>query len=163
MLDKLKEIGFSMHEVMEGTYSFVSGAGPAGEFLIRFEIDWGPDSIMDFVNPTAGEEVFGVVRCQGEFTAEQLVENAPCTGTLELSYISEQKLRYTLDFSGPDGKEYRYIGEKVNLRPWNLHKTHTTCYGTIYEKDTNKEVSTSTTFFKFKTIPSFIASFRLKV
>ena len=64
-------------------------------------------------------------------------------------------------FRDDQGTPYRYIGEKVNLRPWNLHKTHTTCYGTIVNLKNNKEVSKSIVYFKFETTPEFMASFRL--
>jgi hypothetical protein len=53
------------------------------------------------------------------------------------------------------------VGEKVNLRPWNLHKTHTTCYGTITNLKTNQEISKSIVYFKFETVPEFMTSFRL--
>ena len=94
-------------------------------------------------------------------TVGGLVNDAPCRGTLDLAYFTEAKIRYTFDFRDDEGTPYRYIGEKVNLRPWNLHKTHTTCYGTIVNLKTNKEVSKSILYFKFETIPEFMASFRL--
>jgi len=78
---------------------------------------------------------------------------------LELAYFTEGKIRYTFDFSAK-GKMYRYVGEKVNIRPWNLPVSHTTCFGTLVEKESGRLVSRSVTFFKLHTTPAFMASLR---
>ncbi|MGC8928886.1 MAG: hypothetical protein ACP5QK_13325, partial [Myxococcota bacterium] len=61
-----------------------------------------------------------------------------------------------------NGKRYLYIGEKVNIKPWNLPVSHTTCFGTIVERETNRLISRSVVFFRYSTIPSFLLSFRLR-
>jgi hypothetical protein len=98
---------------------------------------------------------------EGTVNVGGLVTDAPCHGTLDLAYFTEAKIRYTFDFKDEKATPYRYVGEKVNLRPWNLHKTHTTCHGTIVNLKTGKEVSKSILYFKFETLPEFLASFRL--
>ena len=65
------------------------------------------------------------------------------------------------DFKGKNGTPYRYLGEKVNIKPWNLHRTHTTCYGTITDLNSSKDISKSILYFRFRTIPAFLKSFRL--
>ena len=57
-------------------------------------------------------------------------------------------------------KSYRYLGEKRNLWPWNLHKTHVTCYGTITELESDKVISESVVYFPFSEMVTFLLSFR---
>ena len=90
-----------------------------------------------------------------------LVEEAPCRGTLDFLYFTEGKIRYTFDFKGKQGRPYRYVGEKVDIRPWNLPRTHTTCYGTISDLDSGREISRSIVYFRMGSIPAFLQSFRL--
>jgi hypothetical protein len=143
---------------MTGTHEFVGKAGPKGEFPFSFELDWGTDDLLAFINPLSGQsytaQATGVVR-MGEF-----VDEAPCDGTLEFCYFTEAKIRYRFTFS-VNRKEYEYIGEKVEIRPWNLHRTHTTCYGMVYDSKNRKEISRSLTYFKLETLPSFLTSFCL--
>jgi hypothetical protein len=96
----------------------------------------------------------------GWITVGGLCERAPCEGHLELKYFSEHKIRYLFRF-GADGHQYAYVGEKVNIMPWNLPTSHTTCFGRITAADTGKLISTSVVFFELRTIVSFTRSFRL--
>jgi len=91
-----------------------------------------------------------------------LCEDTPCSGTLELMYFDKKKIRYTLGFQVA-GTSYRFIGEKVNIRPWNLPVSHTTCYGTLTEAESGRLVSRSVTYFHMKTVPEFAGSLRLSV
>ena len=54
------------------------------------------------------------------------------------------------------GTTYRYVGEKTNLRLWNLAVTHTTCYGVVTERRTGKLVSTGTTLFHLRDLPRLL-------
>ena len=157
-LSRWTQSGFQIHEVMDGTHEFVSREGPAGEFPFSFELDWGCDRLADFLNPLRKERFF-TATSQGVIRVGGLVEEAPCQGTLELRYFTEAKIRYRMIFS-VEGKQYEYIGEKVGLRPWNLHRTHTTCYGVIYELASGKEISRSLSYFRLSTMPAFMMSFR---
>ena len=151
-------MGFRMHEVMTGTHEFVGKAGPKGEFPFSFELDWGTENLLDFMNPLSSQsytaQAKGVVRMGGA------IDEAPCEGTLELCYFTEAKIRYRFTFS-IDGKEHEYIGEKVGIRPWNLHRTHMTCYGVVYDIEDGREISRSITYFKLQALPGFLASFRI--
>ena len=89
-----------------------------------------------------------------------LCEKVACKGTLELRYFDQHRLIYTLDFDAA-GKRYRFVGEKVNIWPWNLLTSHTTCFGRLIEQDSGKLVSTSVTYFHLVRAPEFAASFRL--
>jgi hypothetical protein len=152
-----KRFGFKADEVMTGTHHFVGGAGPAGEFPMEFRVTWGTKHVADWANPFGGE--FMINDLEGVVTVGGLCENAPCSGRLELKYFQEGKIRYVFDFES-GGKKYHFVGEKRDIRPWNLHRTHTTCYGTLTEADTGKVVSESITYFKFSTMIPFMMSFR---
>lgn len=151
--------GFRMDELMRGTHRFVDRAGPDGEHPFSFLITWGPDGLADYFNPLS--EGFMVNRLVGTISVGGLCEDAPCTGSLALRYFQEGKIRYSIDFHGPDGKAYRYVGEKRDIRPWNLHRTHTTCYGTLTERDSGRVVSESVVHFELGQMLPFMRSFRL--
>jgi len=164
MLSRIKSLlergmGFQMREIMSGTHRFENGAGPNGEFPLSFDVVWGTDNIVDWINPKG--ERFLVNELKGFVSVGGLCEKAEVTGTLELRYFKDFKIRYTFEFDA-NGKGYVYVGEKVNIKPWNLPVSHTTCFGTIVEKDTNRLISRSVVFFRYSTIPQFLLSFRLK-
>lgn len=151
--------GFRVREVMDGTHEFVSREGPAGEFPFSFQLEWGADRLADFLNPFARDRYL-TADAAGRIRVGGLTDEAACEGTLELRYLSEAKIRYRLAFEA-EGQEYEYIGEKMGIRPWNLHRTHTTCYGVIYDLKTGKEISRSLSYFRIANLPSFLGSFRL--
>jgi len=160
-VQRLREgrVGFRMDELMSGTHRFVDGAGPAGELPFSFAISWGPDRMDGYLNPFS--EGFLVNRLQGSIDVGGLCEDAPCTGSLDLRYFQDAKIRYTIDFAGPDGRGYRYVGEKRDIRPWNLHRTHTTCYGKVTERDGGRLISESVVYFALDQMLPFVRSFRL--
>ncbi len=151
-------LGFRMDEVMSGTHRFEPGAGPPGEHPIEFRVTWGPDHITTWVNPR--QEEFLRQPLEGRITVGGLCSNVPCRGTLALDYFRGNRIVYTFDFA-VDGLEYRFVGEKVNIKPWNLPVSHTTCYGVLTEKETSKLVSKSVTHFRLNTALDFVLSFRL--
>ncbi len=152
-----KRLGFVMDEVMSGHHAYEKGQGPAGSLPFVFKATWGPRDLIKWLNPLGGE--FMKQPMKGWVTAGGLCEKAPMTGTLELNYFTEGRIRYTFDFT-VKGVAYRYVGEKVNIKPWNLPVSHTTCFGTLVEKDSGRLVSRSVTFFRFSTTPAFMASLR---
>ena len=150
-------LGFRIDEVMSGTHEFEAGFGPAGKLPMSFRVTWGPDDIRTWINPGSGE--FLTQPLEGTVTVGGLCKDAPCKGRLELRYFDEHALRYTFEFLGC-GVRYEYVGEKVNIRPWNLPISHTTCYGRLTEADTGRLVSRSVTHFRLHTAPAFVGSFR---
>ncbi len=171
MIDKLSDavknyagrIGFKMNEIMSGSHSFTKEYSSNHketdvERPMEFNIDWGPDSVTTWLNPFGGS--FMKQPAKGTMTIEGLCDEVPCEGTLELKYIQNQSIKYTLDFEA-QGMRLRYIGEKTNIKPWNVHKTHTTCKGKLYDKSTNRVVSESVTYFRLSTALDFVGSFRL--
>jgi len=160
LLDKIKNgrFGFKIDEVMSGEHEFEPGMGPGGKHKFEFRVTWGPQEVANWLNPKSSD--FLTQPLQGTVTAGGLCYEIPCQGTLQLDYFGERKIRYIFDFEVED-TEYQYIGEKVNIWPWNLPFSHTTCFGTVVEKDSRKLVSRSVTYFKLHTTPQFLSSFRL--
>ncbi len=150
-------LGFTMDEVMTGSHVFEPEFGTPEERFMEFNVTWGPKEFTPFINPFGDK--FLKNKLEGTVTIDGMCYNTPCEGTLELNYFSEAKIRYTFDFE-VDGKAYRHVGEKVNIKPWNLPISHTTCFGTVVEKETGKLVSKTLTFFKLKTSLAFIASLK---
>ena len=151
-------VGFCMDEVMSGDHEFEPGFGERGRRPMEFRVTWGPKHLGKWINPFGGE--FMTQPLEGTVTIDGLCENAPCCGTLELKYFTEHLLRYTFEFEA-DNKRYKFVGEKVNIKPWNLPVSHTTCYGVLTEAATGKLVSKSVTHFRMLTAPAFMASMRL--
>ena len=158
LLEKAKTWGFQMTELMRGEHEFVDPQYGEGKHFMEFEVDWGPEHLGIFLDP--GSEGFMRNTLSGTVTMGGLCESAPCQGTLDLQYHSTHKIRYTFEFEAR-GKRFQYVGEKVNIRVWNLATSHTTCFGTVVDMETGALVSRSVTRFLISTIPSFLSSFSL--
>jgi hypothetical protein len=93
-------IGFSFHEIMEGS---IERVGERFDRPFRFEVDVSTPNM-----------VARVAMCSAEgFTSlDGLAKHAATTGRLELSPFVEHRIRYVLDFTGDDGKRYRFDGSK---------------------------------------------------
>lgn len=154
-----RRLGFMLDEVMVGSHHFVNEAGPQGEHPMSFEVSWGSRRMLPYLNPLNPRFLSNFL--EGTVSVGGLVERARCRGTLDLRYFTEAAIRYNFTFKDDQGRALRYIGEKVNIRPWNLHRTHTTCYGTITDLNTNQEISKSILYFELQTLPAFLASFRM--
>ena len=150
--------GFTMDEVMTGTHRFEPEFGDDKERFMEFRVTWGPKNMTRFANPFGGG--FMKNDLAGTVTIDGLCYNAPCSGALELNYFSEARIRYTFDFE-VKGVKYHFVGEKVNIKPWNLPVSHTTCFGVLKEAESGRLVSRSVTFFRLKTSLAFLASLRL--
>ncbi|MBI2572142.1 MAG: hypothetical protein HYV63_34460 [Candidatus Schekmanbacteria bacterium] len=153
-----RRIGFKMDEVMSGEHEFQPGHGPGERRPMSFRVTWGPTNLFKWLNPWGDE--FLTQPLDGTVTVDGLCVDAPCSGTLALRYFTERKIRYDFRFSNA-GRSFRFVGEKVNIWPWNLHVSHTTCYGELVDETSGELVSRSITFFRFRTAPAFIASLRL--
>ncbi|MEW6077674.1 MAG: hypothetical protein AB1724_07680 [Thermodesulfobacteriota bacterium] len=154
-------IGFKLDELMTGTHQFTDGRTDAGvKRPLFFHITWGNSSLARFFNPFSGQFLLNEAR--GVITVDGLVNKADCTGTLRLLYFTERKIRYDLIFKDDAGKAYRYVGEKRDIWPWNLHRTHVTCYGTITDLETGQTISESVIYFPYRETLAFLLSFRLR-
>jgi len=148
----MKTLGFSIEESMVGTHRFSLSSV---EMPFRFDITWGTDDIK------AAWELGGVFSAIGTISVEGLCDRTSCYGALKLGYFSEGRLRYELFFSTPRLGECIYIGEKVNIKPWNLLVSHTTCFGTIELAESGQLLSRSVSHFRAKDVLKFAKSFKL--
>jgi len=153
-----RRIGFAIDEVMRGYHQFEPGHGPEGQLPMEFRVTWGNKDLSHFLNPLG--DGFLLSDLAGRVSIDFLCRDLPCRGSFELKYLSEHALRYSFEFEA-EGTEYSYLGEKVNIWPWNLPFSHTTCFGTLCEADSGKLVSRSVTYFKMTALPGFLASLRL--
>jgi len=129
-----------------------------GKQPFSFNVKWGPKNIVDWASPNSSTFLFnqmtGVVNIGG------LADNIPIIGSLEINYFKEQKIRYTYDLEF-EGKNYLFIGEKVNIRLYNLTTSHTTCFGTLTNQETGELISRSITYFRLKDSLRFLGSLRI--
>ncbi len=152
-----RRLGFATDEVMTGYHRFEPGLGPEGELPFEFRVTWGPPNLFRWLDPA--DEQFMQHHLAGTVTVGGWAEDIPCEGSLELLYFTEHRIRYAFTFEHGD-TAYRFVGEKVNIKPWNLPVSHTTCFGRMTELDSGKLVSTSVTHFRMRTLPAFLLSFR---
>lgn len=158
VIPRYQELGFTMVETMIGTHTFFPGFGPSGVHPMHFEVTWGSHDILQWLNPIGSH--FLVNFLEGTVSVGGLVKQTICRGSLDLMYFTQAKIRYIFEFSDSRKNTYRYVGEKIHLRPWNIHRTHTTCYGVITDLKTNQPISKSVLRFDLHTLPAFIGSFR---
>jgi len=150
-------VGFRIRETMSGEHEFRNGKGPAGRHAFAFRVTWGPDRLREWLDPTS--QRFLWQELEGETRIGGLCDWTPCQGTLELRYLGERRIRYSFDLQ-VDGTTYHFVGDKSDIRLWNLPTSHTTCHGTLTEVETGELVSVSVSTFKLRTLPAFLASAR---
>lgn len=152
---------FRATELMTGQHHFVDPAlGAPSDQPCHFRLTWGgPASQM--LNPLRRAAIrydaAGTIHFAG-LTAGDV----PCRGTIAIDYARAHQIDYDLAFD-VGGTHYRFHGEKTGvnpLRPIELVKTHTTCYGTLATAD-GRVVSRSVIHFLPETLSSFVKSFRL--
>ncbi|MCC6748666.1 MAG: hypothetical protein IT371_13480 [Deltaproteobacteria bacterium] len=168
-----RRLGFHVSERMTGTHRTLRELEPlepvspslgrpirvGSELPFSFEVRWGHPDLVHYLNPLKGD--FTKALLEGTVTAGGLCTAAPLRGTLDFRYVSEALIRYAFEFEA-HGRRFRYVGEKRDLRPWNLHRTHTTCHGTIADVATGQVISDSVVYFDLKELPSLVGSFRLE-
>lgn len=152
-------LGLRFDEVMVGTHRFTGNDMDQGDHPFHFSLTWGHKNLLKFLNPFSRE--FLVSEARGVITVGGLVDKADCRGRLRMLYFSEGKIRYELTFKDHRETPFRYVGEKRHIRPWNLHKTHFTCYGKVTNLNTGEVVSTSVVYFPYRETIPFLLSFRL--
>ena len=156
-------IGFKADEVMKGSHRLLvdlpEGKAKAGDELpFSFKITWGNPLLMSFLSPLSQEH--GVAPLEGWVTVGGIIGEAPIRGAMELRYLKDATIRYVFEFVAR-GRRYSFSGEKRDIRPWNLHRTHTLCRGSLTELSSGQRVSEVTVRFALRTLPAFLTSFRL--
>jgi len=139
-------IGFKITETMSG---YDDWSCP-----FEFTVTWGIDDLKKILN-----RKILVFDLDGYVTRRN--RKLKCKGYLTVDYFEKHEILYLLYFNDyyHTGKDYTYVGRKINIKPWNLLTSHTTCFGTIFDNKRQLQDS-NVTFFKLKTIPKFLSSFR---
>ncbi len=143
--------GFRVRERMSGWHGLADG--PPVRRPLRFEGEWGPDRLRDWLDPRSPAFLWQEIR--GTLTAVGLCEEAPFRGTLSLDYFGLRRIRYVLDFDVA-GRPHRPVGDKDGLRWWNLLVTHTTCAVTVTELPTGRLVTRGTVRFRLRDLPGLL-------
>jgi hypothetical protein len=145
--------GFRVRERMVGWHEFTEGRGPTGRAPLSFEGTWGPESVRDWVDPR--KPTFLWQEMEGTLTAGGLCDGAPFHGTLALEYFGLRRIRYTLDFEA-GGRTLRLVGDKENLRWWNLAVSHSTCFVTVTDLATSCLISRGVVLFRLRDLPGLL-------
>jgi hypothetical protein len=96
-------LGFQFRETMTGTYHLIDA--PLDERAITFTIGAKVDGLRKFVKDK-------LATIEGEIDAERLAEKRPIRGTLGLKLLDERRLPYEFTFTGDDGRDYKFRGQK---------------------------------------------------
>lgn len=141
--------GFKISEVLSGTHSFINSNE---QLPIKINITWS--NLLRRI-------LKGHFIIIGFATIGGLCDNAKVYGTLTISYLKFNKIIYKFNILPKNLFDTGYIfyGEKVNIKPWNLLTSHTTCFGTITDYN-NKLISRAVLHFKFISLPRFLSSVR---
>lgn len=151
-------LGFKIEEEMTGKHHFTEMSDLDGTHPMSFTAEWGPRSLSEWLNPS--EDEFLTHPMVGTVSVGGLCLDEEFAGDMQLRYFEDASIRYEFDFD-VDGTQYHYVGEKTDIRPWNLHRTHTTLRGEIIEVDSWTIISRSTLYFKLSSLPAMLLSFRL--
>ena len=142
-------LGFEIQETMSG---YDDNGDP-----FEFNVTWGIDDWKNIGKRPVNFDLKGTVLFNNQI--------CPCEGNLIIDYFETNSIKYNFNFIANINSTNRkliYIGEKINIKPWNLLTSHTTCFGVILGDYTKVLVIKTHTFFKLKTIPKFLFSFRLR-
>lgn len=119
-------LGFYFREKMEGS---VQRTGERFDRSFRFDFDVHAPSVLGFATTAVGD-------CTGTVRIDGLAKNVPAKGRIEISPWLKHTVRYVFDFTGDDGKRYRFDGSKrVTLRRHLVGWT--TLPGHVYDADGN--------------------------
>lgn len=154
--------GFAIQERMEGEgwLDFGSIELNRGTDPIYFDVVWGTKSIANLLYnayKNNGNMEF-CLKGYINFGPVTYGRELPCEGHLTINYL-QGFIQYVIIFT-QNGKEYRYLGEKVNIKLWNLLTSHTTCFGIVTDS-CGQLFHRSVTHFRLSSIPKFISSFKI--
>lgn len=131
--------GFRFDETMSGTYAFTDR--PELERPFSFSIEARADSIWRHMRTSE-------TTLRGTLEAPGLAEHAPIEGTLVMAPLTRRIIRYEFDFTGDDGRSYRFAGQK-DIRLLSPLASFTTLPASIYDAD-GHEVATALTRFDLR-------------
>ena len=117
----MKRVGFEFQEVMSGTYQLVGQPNQHGD--IRLDCKAAASSLVQHARD-------GLVELTGTLDMENVAEDVPVSGWIEIKPVSKKTLRYEFSFTGNDGQPYRFTGQK-DVKFLDLLRTMTTLVGPV--------------------------------
>lgn len=140
--------GFSFNETMQGTWT---RPGESEERGISFTITARAGSWLKHLRDRKAA-LAGTLRMEG------FANGVPISGELIIDPLIGRLIRYTFEFVGDDGKNYRFEGQKdVSLA--DVVGTMTTLPATITDRS-GQVAARALLKFDAKDLPGFLASFR---
>ena len=142
--------GLRFAETMSGTWEPIDKPGTRHPF--KFEVKAKAKSLWRHMRD-------GRADLEGTVEAPPLAASAALTGEITIRPIGGKFIRYQFEFTGDDGKRYRFAGQK-DIEWLDLRRSWTTLPGEIREGD--RVVGTCETRFDLKGDGfGFMRSFRL--
>lgn len=154
--------GVTFTETMSGTWT--GAAAGAGERAGAPPADERPFSFTATARVELGLAQLLEQRAslEGTVRAEGLASDRPLRGRMIIAPLTRGIIRYEFDFSGDDGKPYRFAGQK-DVRLHDLLRSMTTLPGAIAD-GAGVEVGRATVRFDLQSdLVKFLASFRPQV
>jgi hypothetical protein len=135
----MKRVGFQFDETMTGTWTRVGSPGDTGSFRVQLRVK-AEDALRHLRDHLADLE--------GTLDMEGFADDVPVRGKIEIAPLVKRIIRYELDFTGNDGKPYRFAGQK-NIRFSDLVTTMTTLDASVTDAG-GTEVARATIRFDLK-------------
>ncbi|MCK9596160.1 hypothetical protein M0R19_03180 [Candidatus Pacearchaeota archaeon] len=159
----MKFIEFEAKEILRG-FGYFKGIHTKEPIKvpIKLNLTWNSD-LLSFINPIH----IGFLRAYVDGTIQIDDEEFTLFGTLTLKYFEDNSIEYHLFIenfikksSTKDSECLTFIGKKINIKPWNLLFSHTTCFGTLLQN--NELIADCYLFFNLKDLFPFLKSFKFK-
>ncbi len=141
------------HENMSGAYHLL--ARPLEDRAAELSLDVSVDQLRAFVRAPA-------LRVEGTLSLDGVATQRPCTGTIGLRVLREQRIPYDLRFRGDDGRDYHLYGQR-DLSVPRLADALTTLPMSLCD-ETGCEVARAVLHFDARTeLGQLLKSIRVKV
>jgi hypothetical protein len=139
-------IGFHFHETMQGTYTRDGVERP-----MKFSLEARAGSWLQHLRDRKA-------RINGTIDAEGLASARTIDGELTIDPVIRRIIRYEFNFTGDDGKAYRFAGQK-DVSLLDLANSMTILPAEIFDGST--AIAKALVKFDKRDLPAFLMSWRL--
>jgi hypothetical protein len=139
-------LGFQFTETMSGKFQ-----RDGAERRLSFQCTARAESVWQFLHDHK-------VAIDGFVEAEGLAANRALAGTIVIDPIGQRIIRYEFDFTGDDGKPYRFLGQK-DITPAHPVESMTSLHGQLTGPD-GQTWGAHLLFDTTRHLIPFLASFR---
>ncbi len=143
-------MGFRFAETMSGTYAPIDQPERLRPFTFSMEAE--ADSTLRHLRD-------GKAVIRGTLEAEGLANFVPIEGVLTMLPWTKKFIRYEFTFTGDDGEQYRFEGQK-DIRFLDLARSFTELPGAVYDMDDNAVATAMTRFDARADLFPFLASWK---